>query len=217
MAPSTQIPTDTWVAASWDEYTRMLDAPSYEAAKLYYFDDKLRVEMSAVGPDHSRDNATVILAISLFGLVNGIPLNALINCSYQKVGLQGCQPDMSYYIGDNVVNTPQGASVVNLNNLSPPSLAIEIAKTSLLDDLGAKRLLYEALNIAEYWIVDVDAARVMAFAIANQGSQQIRQSTVLPGLRMAILEAAIQCSREVDQTAVGQWLMAQFSAPALET
>ncbi len=98
MAPLTQIPTDTWVSANWDEYCQVLDAPEYASAKVYYFDGKLRIEMNAVGPDHSRDKAIVTLAISLFGLVRGIPLNALINCSYQKIGLRGCQPDVSYYI-----------------------------------------------------------------------------------------------------------------------
>lgn len=210
MAPLTQIPTDTWVAANWDEYCQVLNAPEYGSAQVYYFDGKLRIEMGAVGPDHSRDNAIVTLAISLFGLVKGIPLNALINCSYQKIGLRGCQPDVSYYIGDRVTETPQGLSVVNLDRFAPPNLAIEVAKTSLLDDLGAKRLLYEELDIAEYWIVDVDGAEVLGFAIANQGSQQIRHSNVLSGFSLDVLETALQRSRHSDQTAVGTWLMTQF-------
>lgn len=89
-------------------------------------------------------------------------------------------------------------------------MAIEVAKTCLLDDLGAKRLLYEALDIAEYWIVDVDGAEVLGFAIANQGSQQIRHSNVLPGFSLDVLETAIQRSRQNDQTTVGNWLMTQF-------
>ncbi|WP_228039987.1 Uma2 family endonuclease [Nodosilinea sp. LEGE 07088] len=105
---------------------------------------------------------------------------------------------------------PQGLSVVNLDHFAPPNLAIEIAKASLLDDLGAKRQLYKNLDIAEYWIVDVGGAEVLGFAIANQGSQQIRQSSVLPDFSLDVLKSALQRRRQSDQIAVGQWLMTQF-------
>lgn len=103
---------------------------------------------------------------------------------------------------------------------------IEIAKTSLLDDLGTKRCLttsrfstrgfangstlYEELGIAEYWVVDVQNAQIIAYAIADQGSRRIRESQVLPGLGMSILEEPLHRSREMSQSEVGAWLLSQF-------
>ncbi len=87
---------------------------------------------------------------------------------------------------------------------------IEIAKTSLLDDLGTKRSLYEELGIAEYWVVDVQNAEIIAYAIADQGSKRIQESQVLPGLVIAILEEALRRSREMNQSEVCAWLLSQF-------
>jgi Uma2 family endonuclease len=78
---------------------------------------------------------------------------------------------------------PTGSSVVNLDSNPAPDLAIEIAYTSLSDDLGEQRILYEDLEVAEYWVVDVKKARITAFTIiASGGSQRISVSEVLPGL-----------------------------------
>jgi Uma2 family endonuclease len=90
---------------------------------------------------------------------------------------------------------------------------VEIAKTSLLDDLGTKRALYEELGVGEYWIVDVQNAQLLAYAIAAQGSQPIQVSQVLPGLTMAVLDEALRRSRETHQSQVGAWLLTQFQQP----
>ncbi|MEM9906344.1 MAG: Uma2 family endonuclease [Cyanobacteria bacterium P01_D01_bin.44] len=206
-----QLPTDTWVTASWDDFLQVQNDPAYEKAKLYYLEGEIRIEMNAaVGPNHARDNAVIPLVISLFCMSKGLAQNNLVNCSFNKKGAKGCQPDLAYYIGHNAVNTPAGSSVVNLNGQTAPDLAIEIADTSVIDDLGKKRMLYESLSIPEYWVVDVKKAQVIIFAIANGGSRRIETSLVLTGLGVQILESALKKSRTSDQTAVGQWLMSQF-------
>lgn len=205
-----QLPTNTWVVANWDEYIEAMKNPAYEKAKSYYYNGQLRIEMTPIGPDHSRNSTIIIVAVSLFGIVKGIALNGLDNCSYQKTGVRQCQPDVSYYVGDRASLVPQGTAVVDLDYYLPPDLVIEIANTSLSDDLGSKRLLYEELGVAEYWVVDVQRAQMMAFAIADGGSRRITESQVLPGLAMSLLEEALRRSREVDQTQVGAWLMQQF-------
>ena len=91
---------------------------------------------------------------------------------------------------------------------------IEFAKSSLLDDVGAKRSLYE-LGMAEYWIIDVDQAQILAYAIADQGSKRIQESQVLPGLKITLLEEALRRSWETDQSQVGAWLMTQFQTKSL--
>jgi Uma2 family endonuclease len=117
---------------------------------------------------------------------------------------------LSYYIGDRVSFAPQGSSVVDLDSTPAPDLAIEIADTSLADDLGVKRLLYEDVGVAEYWVVDVQQAHITAFRILpDSASQRIAQSQVLPGLAIALLEEALQRSRQMDNSLVGAWFLAE--------
>ncbi len=99
---------------------------------------------------------------------------------------------------------------MNLDRYPAPDLVVEVAKTSLLDDLGSKRSLYEELSVAEYWVVDVKKAQVTAFERLDQGSQRIKISQVLPGFEISVLEEALRRSREADQSQVGAWLLQQF-------
>ncbi|PSB12156.1 hypothetical protein C7B76_22440 [filamentous cyanobacterium CCP2] len=202
--------TDAWVTATWAEYLQTIEAPVHDRAKGYYYNGQMRLEMLPVGSDHSRDHSLILFAVNLFATLRGIPFNARDNCTYRKAGVQECQPDLSYSIGDRSQMIPWGVNIVDLNQYPPPDLVIEIAKTTLLDDQGAKRLLYEDLNVREYWIVDVEQVQILAFEIIHRGSRRIDTSRVLSGLRMEWLEEALQRSRSVDQSQVGAWLITQF-------
>jgi Uma2 family endonuclease len=97
---------------------------------------------------------------------------------------------------------------VSLDQVAPPDLVIEIADSSLDADLGTKRLLYEAMGVREYWVVDVDNAEILAFQIANQGSQRINQSQVLTSLDLNQIETALTWSKQtVDNSEIVQRLM----------
>ncbi|MDJ0800896.1 MAG: Uma2 family endonuclease [Calothrix sp. MO_167.B12] len=160
----TKILTDTWVTVSWDEYIQVIENPAYNKAKGYYQDGRMRIEMPPVGNDHSRDHTVIITAVSLFAAIKGIPMNGNDNCTYRKTGYSEAQPDVSFYIGDNANAIPYGTSIINLDIYPPPTLVIEVANTSLADDQGEKRLLYEDLGVGEYWILDVRNVRIIAFA-----------------------------------------------------
>jgi Uma2 family endonuclease len=203
---------DTWIAAPWEAYLQAVKVPEFEQAKGYYYQGYMRLEMLPTGSDHSSDHALILFAVSLYATLKGIPLTAKDNCSYRKASVQECQPDISYYVGAKAQAIPRGTNIIDLNKYPAPDVVIEIAKTSLLDDQGAKRLLYEDLGVGEYWIVDVERSEVMGFAIVNQGSYRIRESQLITALQMAILEQALKQGREKDQTQVGQWLMQQFRA-----
>ncbi|MEG4283802.1 Uma2 family endonuclease [Microcoleus sp. A006_D1] len=210
----TKLPTDTWVVASWEEFIEMADNPAYKKAKCYYRNGQMRIETMSVGPTHSRDNPITVFAINLFGTIKGISLNGLDNCSYRKTGVRECQPDVSYYIGDRAKLAPQGTSIASLDVTPPPDLVIEVADSTLADDIGEKRLLYEELKVAEYWVIDVKKIEILAFAIiADNGSRRLVQSEVLPGLTIALLEEALRRSRTQDQAQVGSWLLTQFQQP----
>jgi len=207
----TKLPTDIWVVATWEEFIAMADDPAYSKAKCYYRKGQMRIETMSVGPDHSRDNAIALLATNLFCTIKGIAVNGFNKCSYRKTEVRECQPDLSYYIGERAQLAPSGSSIVTLDVTPPPDLVIEVADSTLGDDIGEKRLLYEELKVAEYWVLDVQKSQIIAFAIiADNGSRRLVQSEVLPGLTIAVLEEALRRSRTENQAQVGAWLLAQF-------
>lgn len=208
--PQTKLLTDTWVHATWDEYIQVIEDPAYEKAKGYYYNGKMRIEMSPVGNDHASDHTIIIYAIHLFAAIKNIDLNGKDNCTYRKIGFDEAQPDVSYYIGKNADVIPWGTTIIDLDHYPPPNLVIEVANTSLSDDKGDKRLLYEELGVAEYWIIDVQNVEVIAFAMENGGSRRITQSQVLLGLAISLLEEAFGRTRQINHGKVSAWLLSQF-------
>lgn len=209
--PSTLIPSDIWLPATWDEYLQALDDPAHAKSKGYYNHGQMRLEMQfSVGFDHSKDHGIIALAINLYGILQGIPFTALDNCSFRKAGYAEFQPDLADYVGAKANVIPSGTDIVNLDQYPVPDLVVEVAKSSLLDDRTVKRVLYEEMGIAEYWIVKVEAAEVLAYQMNHRGSQRIDVSLMLPGLEMATLDQALQASRTQNQSKVGAWLMTQF-------
>ncbi|MEA5616754.1 Uma2 family endonuclease [Cronbergia sp. UHCC 0137] len=206
----TKLPTDTWISATWDEYSQIIEHPSYEKAKSYYHNGKMRLEMAPIGNDHASDHGIIMYVVYLFAAIKNIPLNGKDNCTYRKTGFNDIQPDASYYIGEKANAIPYGTSIINLDVYPPPDLVIEIANSSLADDKGEKRLMYEDLGVAEYWIVDVQNVQVIAFAIENGGSRRINQSQILPGLEISLLNTALRKTREMSQGEVCAWLLKQF-------
>jgi len=159
--------------------------------------------MSPVGNDHANDHVIIIGAIVLFTATKGINLTGKDSCTYRKTGVLKAQPDVSCYIGENADVVPLGTSIIDLDRYPPPTLAIEVANnTSLVDDKGKKRQQYLELQVAEYWIVDVVNVQVIAFAIADGGSKEIRESRVLSGLEISLLNEAFCMSRRMSQSQV---------------
>jgi Uma2 family endonuclease len=210
----TQLQTDTWIAISWQQYLEVIENPIYQKSKSYYYRGNLRIEMLPVSFDHGKDHLIIAAAVTVFAALNKIRANGLDTTSLRKTGMRECQPDISYYLEDKAQAIPAGTGIVNLDQYPPPDLVIEIAKSSLLDDLGIKRSLYEELGVKEYWVVDVNTPEIIAYRILNAneelGSQRIRESQVLQGLNLSVLEAALRRSRETDHSTVIAELMSQF-------
>lgn len=203
--------TDTWVKATWENFQALADNPEYEKGRFYYDQSHMRIEMAAVGPIHGRDNSVVARVISLFATLRNLVIIEYTNTSFHKPRVLGCQPDSAFYLGSNLKLPPRSNTPVDVDKFDPPTLVVEIASTTLSDDLGRKRLLYERLGIQEYWVVDVNAGEVIAFRVADGGSQQIRESGVLPGLQLKVVEAAMQRSQTEDDGAVNRWLLQTLS------
>jgi len=210
LKPST-IQLDTWISAPWTEFVEICDAPDSAKCKSYYYKQQMRFEDISTGSDHAKVHMTVIMSVGLFASIQGIPLNGHDCCSYRQSGKNEFQPDASYYIGGNADAIAWGTRIIDLEQYPLPDLVIEISDTTFNDDLGTKRLQYEELGIKEYWIVNVQTMKIYAFAIAPDGSSHhLRQSLVLSGLKLEILEQALERSRQENQSTVTAWLMQQL-------
>ncbi|MGF1524001.1 MAG: Uma2 family endonuclease [Leptolyngbyaceae cyanobacterium] len=206
-----QIQTDAWVKATWDEFAAAMNEPLYEESRGYFDRGYMRIEMAPLGAGHGRQNSVVMDVISLFAAFRTIRIAKFINCSFYKTGERGCQPDVAFYIGADFQLPPQNNSPVDVNLFGPPALVIEISGSTFKDDLGAKRLLYERLDVAEYWVVNVAEQDVIAFTIADQRSGEVQTSEVLPGLEMALVEEALHRSQTEDDSTLMRWLMDTLS------
>jgi Uma2 family endonuclease len=209
--PSTQVPMDTWINASWEEFVQLSDDPTHNKTKGYYHNGAMRFEAMSTGSDHSDTYAITLFAIILYSTHNGLPLTTKDACSYRKTGQDEFQPDISCYSGENANAIPNGTRIINLDTHPLPNLVIEISDTTLSDDKGEKRLQYEELGISEYWIVSVQTCDIIAFSISNIGtSQRIQTSQVIPGLEFSLLKTTLQRRRESNQSAAMAWLMTQI-------
>jgi Uma2 family endonuclease len=205
-----KIVTNTWRKADWETYISAIDSPEHEKHQGYYYSGYMRIEDMPTGADHSRYHVIITFAINLFCTIGGIAINGFDNCTYRKTGIRECQPDLSYYCEEKARLAPIGTSVINLDEQATPNLVIEISNTTLEDDLGAKRLLYEEMGIAEYWVVDVQNTLIYAFTMIDRGSRRIDTSLVLPGLSIETITTALNLSKEQDQSQIGKWLMSEF-------
>jgi Uma2 family endonuclease len=202
---------NTWVRASWETFLALAEQPELAHGKFYYYQSELRIETMGVGANHAIDNGLLYAALVLYCALTGLTSRGLINASYRKSGYQEAQPDISFYIGNTVQAIPQNNELIDLDRTPTPNLAIEIAGTSLNDDLGKKRLLYEDLGIQEYWVVDVEESVILAFQMKDGGSFRIQTSQVLPNLELSVLEQALRDRKTQDDSQIMQSLLKQFA------
>lgn len=210
-SPNLQIETDTWIKASWEEFMILADDPAYANGRFYYEQGYLRIEMSPIGSSHSQDNGIIYSVVSLYATAKNIRIKGLVNCSFRKPSIREFQPDLAFYIGSEFKFPPRTNSPIDLQEFEPPTLVLEFGATSLNDDLGRKRLLYERAKIKEYWVIDVNVGDAIAFAIADGGSGEIQDSLVLPGLAIALVEEALKRSQTQDDGEINRWLLKTFS------
>ncbi len=212
IAPNLQLETDVWVKSSPEQFLAIADKLSHPTkAKLYYHRGYMRVEMSPVGPLHARQNSIISKVISLYATVKNIRIVELVNASFRQPAKSEFQPDLSYYIGTDFELPPRTNTPINLNEFSPPKLVVEIGASSVYDDLGTKRLLYENSGVEEYWVIDANSDNVIAFSISDGRSGTVEESLVLPGLAIAFVESSLKRSQTEDDGAINRWLLQTFS------
>jgi Uma2 family endonuclease len=166
--------------------------------------------MVILGINHAEDISIIDTLVSIFCARKGIQQRTLIRCNFTKANVQECQPDLAFYLDFLEHSPPRSDAGVDLNIYPPPALVVELAAESINDELGDKRMLYESLGMQEYWVIDVSHIRVIAFAIADEGSRRVEVSQVLPGLNIKLVEKTLERSRLEEKSATTRWLWSEF-------
>jgi len=203
-----------WTPATWEEFLAIAgerEPDGLPHTKAYYCLSHIRLQMIPVGKDHGRLNNIPLKATTLFAAFQALKTREYINTTLRKSGERECQPDLSIYIGDVKCLPSPGNEVIDLDVADPPTLVVEIAASSLADDIGMKRYLYERLGGREYWIIQATTRSLVAFSIDEDGrSGTIAQSEVLPGLDLAIVDEALRRTDDNDDAAITRWLIETF-------
>ena len=128
-----------------------------EDGRQYELHDGVVVEMQPTGP-HELVGAFLgeeaVLEIRSNQLPYTLPKTCLLK---PKLPDSGYRPDVVVLDKRELANEPlwQSASTVQFGKTIP--LVIEVVSTNWRDDYGHKLVEYEAMGIAEYWIVDFRA------------------------------------------------------------
>jgi Uma2 family endonuclease len=205
------VPTDTWIETNWDDFLTFAEDPTLTSGRFYYDNGYMRIEMSPLGSAHGQDNSILSTLVILYAAIKNIPIKELTNTSFRKTGIREAQPDIAFYIGKNFRFPPRNNAPVNLNELDPPTLVVEVAASSLEDDTNRKQKLYQRLGVQEYWVVSVNSGKVIASCLSSTESMPILESQVLPGLEIALIEEVLKRSQIEDDGAISRWLLTKFS------
>lgn len=204
--------TDTWWGkVSWEEYIAVAKNPAYADGRFYYHQGLLRIEMSPLGPRYGRQNSLISKAVSLFATIKNVRIIELANTSFRKAGIGEFQPDLAFYIGSGLKVPPLTDMPVDLQQYDPPTLVVEIGDSTVSDELGRKRLLYEESGVQEYWVDDLSIGEVIALTMQNGYSGRIRESRVLSGLSISLIEETLKRGVQEDDTKINLWLLKTFS------
>ncbi|MBC8123578.1 MAG: Uma2 family endonuclease [Gemmatimonadaceae bacterium] len=162
-----------------------------------------------VGYAHAQDNGLVAQIVGLYAFGRGLRFKSLVNVSLRRTGRQEAQPDLAYYLGEGVTLPVRSNSPMDLDRYAPPDLTIEIAATSLEDDLTVKRELYADLGAREYWVVDTDTVQVWMFAgdVDKGLLEPVDASRVLPGLSSTILAEALRLGQSEGDAAAMRYVL----------
>jgi Uma2 family endonuclease len=131
----------------FEEYMRLAEAGIFDDKKVELLDGVV-VEMSAQGPRH----------VELIAFMNRLLARRLPD-DYRVL------PQCTYRLSERSVPEPDFAIVTtrSLHAHDWPTAVwlVEIAVSSIHEDLGLKARLYAAAGIAEYWVIDANIDSVI--------------------------------------------------------
>jgi Uma2 family endonuclease len=201
----------SWQPATWTEYLQRFEYPRSDAEQVYFNLDTIWIDMGNEGINHSRFNK--LLTMLLFTWLSrqaDVKFELLGGCVIEKPTLQAAAPDEAVYIGGNSPRWKEGEPRrVNLEQWRVPDLVVEISDTTLAIDLDEKKQLYLALEIPEYWVIDVKGRQIFAFRLIDEKYQQCTESVALAGLSIELLERTL-AQMDNDNGNAALWFASQI-------
>lgn len=181
-------------SATWEDYIHHVENTNSHLQRVFFHLGVMWIEdMGNEGISHARFNKLFTMIFAFwFASIEDIKFDLLGGCVIEKPQTQGASPDEVLYIGEGSPQYVEGEPRrVNLNQWRVPDLVVEIADTTLASDLDEKKQLYLALEIPEYWVVDVKGKRVLAFRLVEGKYRECTESVALRGLPIDLLEQTL--------------------------
>jgi Uma2 family endonuclease len=202
-----------WKTATWDEYVVYRNDRTTDRFRLYFYQDKLLVEMGQEGINHANvsDLFTILIAFWFSQHPEQI-FNSFGRCLLEKPEKQAGAPDIVLYLGENYPRWQLGdRRYINLDECRVPDLVGEISDTTLASDLDEKKHLYADLGIPEYWVVDVKGRQVIAFILQENGVyKETDTSLALAGLPITLLQETLEHLAEGTNGSAANWFLQQI-------
>ena len=194
--------------SNWETYLIYRDHYPDDQIKLYFIDNQLLIEMGKEGINHaSISDLFTILFFIWFNHKGNQNFSSLGRCLLEKPQKKSGAPDLVLYLGEDYPQWQPGERrYLDLEKWRSPNLVGEISDTTLSIDLDEKKHLYADLGIAEYWVIDVQAKRIFAFQLQENGQyESIENSQVLTGLPISLLVSALNRLENQSNGMVANW------------
>jgi Uma2 family endonuclease len=207
-----------WFPATWDDYVACCeqavgDRP--EHFRIFFNQGYLFVDMGWEGIDHARFRELLTMIITFwFSIRNpAIAFDCLGGAILEKPEQRAAAPDQVLYIGSGSPRRDMGDSRrIALRRWRVPDLVCEVGDTTLATDLDEKKQIYAGLEVPEYWVIDVDGARVLAFRLQSDGRyQQCEVSTALEGLPLSLVQQTIGRLTQESNGTAALWFSQQIA------
>jgi Uma2 family endonuclease len=204
-------------SATWDDYIEIRDrceADPQDRSRIFFNKNLLWVkDMGWEGIIHSKVNSLFAMLVAFWFTVHPEQTAEFFGgCLLEKARFQSASPDFAVYVGEGIPQWQPGESRrINLNEWRVPDLVGEVADTTLAIDLDEMKQLYAAMGVPEYWVIDVQGRRVLAFRLQDDGYyEQCAESVALPGLKMELLEATLEQLQQGTNILAANWFMKQL-------
>ena len=218
--PARQSPAETpqWAPATWADYIAACEAAEAKQVdhfRVYFNQCYLFVDIGWEGISHSkcRELLTMIFTIWFIRQPDVI-FEAMGGCIIEKPEQRGASPDEVLYLGADTPQWKPGESRrVNLRQWRVPNLVCEVGDTTLASDLDEKKEIYAALEVPEYWVIDVQGLRVIAFLLQVDGRyRQCEVSQALSGLEISLVEKTFARLANGTNGSAAQWFSQQIAS-----
>jgi Uma2 family endonuclease len=203
-----------WESMTWDEYEQWRDGPTSKTAQ-WYFDRNLFLMRDTAweGMNHAQVKDLFIVLISLWCMAHSDRFaQSMSGALLEKPGLRAASPDLVLYVGSGCPKWQPGETRrIDLHRWRVPDLVGEVADTTLASDLDEMKQIYAALEIPEYWVIDVQGRRVLMFGLVRGKYQEMEASGLMPGVTIALLEEALLRWTNETNISAAAWFMQQIS------